>query len=240
MAIALAALVARLQSVAPPKTIATRQVPSDYMYLAEDGVAQVGLDAPMIRRALLPIVAGQATYTLPEDFQFIIDMDVIGVGAGIGLPGAVILGATGHLVPTGRHVTEQWEIAGSEISFYPTPSSTYQRSYRYAAGHVLGEDGTYPRLTADGARAALTYGRFLVFVEQAGGQSHSGWSYTIGNESVSKTGLSKTIDEHAKTLKTQYDKIIESIKKEYGSRSEATITDYIGSSEYDPSYRNHY
>jgi len=64
VSIALTVLVARLQNAVPQRNGA----PADYSRLVQDAVQQLGQDVPIITTATLAVVAGTATYTLPDDF----------------------------------------------------------------------------------------------------------------------------------------------------------------------------
>lgn len=224
MAVSLLALIARLQSVAPVK----KGIPADYQYYAEEGVAQLSLDAPIIRWNTLPLVAGTASYSLPSDFVSLVELPPVGYPYGLG---GVGMSEGGKLLPLNA-VAQGYEVLGGQITFFPTPTSAFSRPYRYAGGYVLDElTQIYPRLTPQGLRAALLYSRFLILLEQSGAQSHNGWSYTIGDETVTKSNLSKAIESHANMLKDQYDATVDRLRASYGSRSEATVEDYMAAGE---------
>ena len=205
MSIALTVLVARLQNAVPQRNGA----PADYSRLVQDAVQQLGQDVPIITTATLAVVAGTATYTLPDDFLFEIEL------SGPVQSGGVIIG-DGGLVPVVAGWEEAHYIEGGSIRFDPAPGYTTTRTLRYAAGHVL-VGGFYPRLSENGARIALMYAQHLALVEQANAVAGDGWSYKIGDESVDKRGQGAALQQQAMALLVNYQNAVRPLKG-YGSQ----------------------
>ncbi len=208
MSVSLATLAARLQVAVPARS----GVPADYNQLAQDAVAQLGWDVPAVRTAALAIEPGVASYALPDDFLFVIELPSV---ADLVMTGDTLVTAAG-LVPlsgyAGYGIDEIYEIGGGEITFYPTPAHSLTRSIRYAAGHVLDEVECYPRLNENAARIALLYGQYLALMAQAATTAADSWKYSIGDESVDKSGQAKGLRETAEGLLAQYQRAISGLK----------------------------
>jgi hypothetical protein len=208
VSIALTVLVARLQNAVPQRNGA----PADYSRLVQDAVQQLGQDVPIITTATLAVVAGTATYTLPDDFLFEIEL------SGPAAVGDVIVGS-GKLIPMPGQWSEAHYIEGGSIRFDPVPGYTLDRTLRYAAGYVLVND-RYPRLSENGARIALLYAQHLALVEQANAVAGDGWSYKIGDESVDKRGQGAAIQTQAAVALANYQNAVKPLKG-YGSQYRA-------------------
>lgn len=195
MGVALTTMVARLQQQIPVRN----SVPADYSQLVKDAVAQLSADAPIISSTTLAIVSGTATYTLPADFLFPIALEpLFTMGDG------VLLGSSGKLIAVGDQPTLElpyWEDATLRLE--PTPTYSASRRLRYAAQHTL-VDGIYPWMTENAARIALLYAQYLALVEQATVLAPSAWKYSIGDESVDKSGQGKAMTAQANELLTSY------------------------------------
>lgn len=195
-------LVYRLYAAIPPRA------PEDYEQLIVDAVNRLSQDAPMIRRATLNVISGTADYTLPAGFQALIELQ------SPSQPGGLINSAAG-LIPVSASWDEAYEVAGNTLTFTPTPTYTMGRAYRYAAYHVA-VDGRYTTLTENLARLALLYAQSQVLTAQASAASGSAWKYTIGDESVDKTGQSKGLQAQADALMKQYQAEVKALQG-YGS-----------------------
>ena len=208
MSIALTTLVARLQNA----VLQRNGAPADYSRLVQDAVQQLGQDVPIITTATISVVAGTATYTLPDDFLFEIEL------TGLVATGGVLIGNNG-LIPLGGQWGEAHYIEGGSIRFDPVPGYSTSRTLRYAAGYVLVND-RYPRLSENGARIALLYAQHLALVEQANAVAGDGWSYKIGDESVDKRGQGAAIQTQAAVALANYQNAVKPLKG-YGSQYRA-------------------
>lgn len=182
MAVTLATLVSRLQAQAPAKN--SIPASADYSQHVQDAVLQLSQDAPMRKVGTLPVVSGTADYALPSDFLFMIDLPTLGTEDG------VMVNASGIIPLPSSWWVEDITIAGDTLTITPTPTYTLDRTYHYAARHVLtGETGseTYAVLNENAARVALLYAQHLALSQQAVSVAGSAWKYSIGDESVDKS-----------------------------------------------------
>lgn len=196
MTISIAQLADRLQRAVPVRN----DVPGDYERLAQDAVAQLSQDVPVITAATIQVTAGQATYDLPADFLFVIEL------GGMPTQGGIIVGGNG-LIPVGSGWQEQHYIEGDTLRLDPVPTYSATRTLRYAAQHVA-TAGVYPRLSENGARVAMLYGQYLALLEQANAVAGDAWSYKIGDESVDKRGQGAAIQAQASAVLTNYQNAI--------------------------------
>lgn len=207
MSVALADLVSRLEAQVP----ARNNVPADYSQLVQDAVLQLSQDVPLMRPGALSIVSGTASYDLPSDFLFLIELESLANADGI------IISDAG-LIPVPGHWAERYYIEGSAIRFDPTPTYTLSRKFRYAATYELDSDDVYQRLTGNGARVALLYAQFLALTEQANAIVGDGWRYRIGDEEVDKSRQGDGLRNQARAALDAYQRAV-SQQKGYGSRA---------------------
>lgn len=171
-------------------------VPEDYEQLVSDAINRLSQDAPLLKRGSLSVVRGTADYTLPTDFQSMIEL------AGPQAQGGVIIGNSG-IIPVSADWEEVYDIAGNQLTLTPTPAYSMSRAYRYSAAHVA-VDGRYATLTENLARIALLYAQAQALTLQAAAVAGNAWKYTIGDESVDKTGQGKGLQAQADALMLQY------------------------------------
>jgi hypothetical protein len=198
MGVALATLAARLEDKgAGPDGF-------DYEQAVVDAVAQLSQDAPIVTSATLAIVSGTASYALPADFLFVIDLPALATSDNVLL-------SDGGIVPLATDWEERWYVEGDQVRFEPTPAYTLTRTLRYAAGHVLAE-GAWPRLTENGARIALLYAQYLALQAKAQAAGDGGWRYRIGDEEVDKSRLGSALLEQAKGAMAGYAAAVRQLK----------------------------
>lgn len=201
-------LVERLKSAVPAKSDVPGE--ADYWQMVEDGVAQVGLDAPVMRSATISVVAGTATYALPSDCGSVIEFSALPTMGGVMISTMLIP------VPTG--FSESWSVEGTSLVIDPVPAYTASRRLRYSAVHVADSNGDYPLLSENMARAALLYGQYLALSMQAeAGDRAGGFKYQIGDESVDKTQAGKGTQALAEAKLTAYGSAISRLAGGYGS-----------------------
>jgi len=205
MTVSIATLTDRLQSAVP----ARNDVPGDYERLAQDAVHQLSQDVPIITAVTIQVTAGQATYDLPADFLYGIEL------AGLPAQGGVIV-SNGGLIPVSDCWQETHYIEGDTLRFDPVPTYSTTRTLRYAAQHVASA-GVYPRLSENGARVALLYGQYLALLEQANAVAGDAWSYKIGDESVDKRGQGAAVQAQASVALANYQNAIRPLQG-YGTR----------------------
>jgi hypothetical protein len=195
MTVALTTMVARLQALVPVRN----GTPADYSQTVIGAVMQLSADAPIITSTTLAIVVGTDTYSLPADFLFQIALEPL-----YSLGDGVYQGNSGKLIASNALEMPEmvyWE--GATLRIAPTPTYSADRTLRYAAQHVL-VSNSYPRLTEHGARIALVYAQYLALVEQANALAPAAWKYSIGDESVDKSGQGRAMTEQANALLTSY------------------------------------
>lgn len=192
MTIAIAQLADRLQNAVP----ARNGVPGDYERMAQDAVQQLSQDVPIITTATIQVVTGRATYDLPADFLY--EIELMSMLA----QGGIVVGNSG-LIPVSGCWEEQHYIEGGTLRLDPVPTYSATRTLRYAAQHVA-VNGVYPRLSENGARVAMLYGQYLALLEQANAVAGDGWAYKIGDESVDKRGQGAAIQTQASAALTSY------------------------------------
>ncbi len=200
MSVTLSALADRLERAVPARNGA----PADYEALCQDAVQQLAQDAPILTATAIAVAAGVASYPLPADFLYLVEL------AGAPQAGSVLLADNG-IVPFADGWQESTYIEGDTLRLDPTPAYTVTRTLRYAAGYTL-VSGQYPRLTENGARVALLYAQHLALAEQANAQAGDGWSYKIGDESVDKRGLAASIQAQAAAALTNYQNALRPLK----------------------------
>jgi hypothetical protein len=211
MSIALSVLVARLQSDVP----ANNGVPSaaQYEQAVKDALADFARRVPMQKVVTLNMVNGVATYALPDDFQKIIRV------ASLANPSGVIIGT--KLIPVNAETwKERYTVAGKQITFYPTPTYySIARDVWYAAGYMLDDSGQYPDLTDEAAEAAMLLAQSKVLMLIANAVRQNAWRYSIGDESVDKSGQGKEIAAQADALREQYLDAVKALNGEYNTRA---------------------
>lgn len=206
MSIALPQLVERLQAAVPPRD----DIPAadDYEQHVRDAVAQLSQDAPFVRTAVLAVEAGVATYELPADFLFLIELEAVAHADGVKV-------TPDGLVPVPTTWDERYEVLGDQIIFTPTPDYSAARRVRYAAQHALDDTDSYPRLTQNAARIALLYAQYLALTQQTHAVAGDGWRYQIGDEVVDKTRQGDGLRSEAQAAFDAYQRAVQA-QKGYG------------------------
>jgi hypothetical protein len=211
MSVSLATLVARLTAA----VAARNGVPSTAQYgqCVEDAVADLGARKPNQKTATLSVVSGTAAYALPSDFVRMISLVSLAATA----DGSVLITGAG-LIPMGADWEETYTIAGTTITFSPTPAYSMARTIWYAAGHVLDSNSAYPDLTAAETRLVLLKAQANALGLQANAAAGTGWKYSIGDESVDKTGIGKGMMAQAQMFEEQYERALRGAAGAFGVR----------------------
>ena len=209
MPVALAELALRLERAVPPRDGA----PSDYELLCQEAAQQLGLDVPIVTTTTLTIAPGQASYNLPADFLYVIEL------ATPPTYGDVMI-TNGGLIPLPGGWSERFYVEGGVLRLEPAPTYTAVRTLKYAAGYALDGSGMYTRMSENGARIALLYAKHLALSEQANAQAGDGWSYKIGDESVDKRGVAASIQAQAKAALDAYQNALRPLRG-YGAQYRA-------------------
>lgn len=180
-----------------PPSATNVQLPPIYEQSIFDGVAQLSHDLGVGVVGTLSIVSGQSTYDLPDDY--------LGEFHLIPLPqiGHTFVSDAG-LVPTAAPWTKELvSVVGRQLIFSPTPGYTATRSFTYTKS-IPFSGGTFVGLTSRQAQIALLYSQYLVLQASASSQSGQAWRYTIGDETIDKSGLSKNVSGQADGILQQY------------------------------------
>lgn len=177
----LAELVIELQEDVP----AVDGVPSEAQYerAIKDAVREFSRRCGLVKVGTLSIVANTAAYALADDF-----LDLIELESMVGVDG-VIITATG-IIPVSEGWEETFTIAAGSITFYPTPTYTSDRDYRYKAAWILDESDAYS-LTDEEAQIVMLKAKGICFDKLANAGA-GGFKYSIGNMSVDKSGMGES------------------------------------------------
>ena len=124
-------LVADLQEDVPARD----GVPTDEAYerMVREAVRDFSRRCGRVKRATLNIVSGTETYDLAGDFLKLIALISLTAHDGV-------INAPSGLIPVSADFCEDYTIDNGQITFYPTPSYTLAREYRYKAGWVATAD----------------------------------------------------------------------------------------------------
>lgn len=209
MPMSLAELALRLERAVPQRDGA----PGDYELLCREAAQQLGMDVPIVTTTTLTIAPGQASYTLPADFLYVIEL------ATPPAYGDVMITNAG-LVPLAGGWSERFYVEGGALRLEPAPTYTAVRTLKYAATYALDGSGVYTRMSENGARLALLYARYLALSEQANAAAGDGWSYKIGDESVDKRGTAAAIQAQAKAALDAYQNALKPLRG-YGAQYRA-------------------
>ena len=183
MAKILADLVTELQSEVP----AVNSVPTSTQYekAVKDAVLEFSRRCGLVKIAELSIVAGTHTYALASDFQNLITLESVS-----GANGVLISDA--GLIPISADWEETYQIVNGQITFFPTPTYTMTREYRYKMAWVLtgsDPDETYAAMGDAEAQIVLIKAKALALEKRANAVSSSGaMQYSFGAVSVNKGG----------------------------------------------------
>lgn len=189
------------------------------LQVVEDAVEQLSQDVPIQTSTTLSIVSGTATYDLPAEFLFLIELPAL-------VSSDNVLLSDGGIIPMATAWEERWYVEGDSIRFEPTPSYTMVRTLRYAARHVL-SDGVWPRLSENAARIALLYGRYLALQQQASTLAEGGWRYKIGDEEIDKSRQGSAMLEQVNAALEGYRTAVRQLQS-YGSVHRVRQADWIG------------
>lgn len=178
-------------------------VPSETQYerAVKDAVADFGRRAGRVKRSTLNIIAGTASYDLPDDFLSMIAMSGI-----VGADG--VLNTAYGLIPVSTGFAESFTIANRVITFSPTPSYNVSRAYRYKAGWAIsGEDelAGYEDMSEDEAAIVLLKAKALAVGKIASAAaSEGGFSYRQGDVTVDLSGHVSGLQASVLALDTEY------------------------------------
>jgi hypothetical protein len=207
MGIAFSTLVSRLEGLAP----AQNEMPSraQYEQYVRDAVWDFSRRAPMQKTLNLSIVSGTASYTLPSDF-----FRLIRLASTINLQEGVMNTPSGLIAVSSSSFRERIMVQGGSLVIYPTPTYTMTRELWYMAAYVLNAIGLYADLTEETAAIVMLKGQALALGLLANQAAQQAWSYSIGDESVTKTSQAPQMREQVKGMEAEY---LDAVRKHIGS-----------------------
>lgn len=146
-------------------------------------------------------VAGQADYTMPDDFSRLIQLEKLTS------MGNVLVVAEG-LIPVDMSApTETAMVNGRTLTIYPTPGYSTTRRVWYRAVHVLDEDEQYPAMEADVASLIHLKAQANVWRIVCGHVSRSqGWKYQMGDVMIDKTKVADSLRGWVADMDVEFEK----------------------------------
>lgn len=172
-------------------------VPTDYEKIVKHALNDYGQRRPLTKEATISVVSGTAAYTLPNGF-----LDVISL-TGIDPKNPAFIDNSGYIIPTGGRFDETWRIAGGQITFYPTPQYTLDRTLVYKSGYYVDGDNITD-LTDQDWSIALFFAQSLVLLGQANKAARNAFQYAAGAERISKEKQAAEMRAQSKQLKNEY------------------------------------
>jgi len=198
----LSELVSRLEEDVPAvdSVPSTTQYENAIMDAVQDFSERCGLE----QIGTLNVVPGTATYSLPADFLKLIVLETFESIDG------VIITASG-LIPTNVSYEERFTLRNGQITFYPTPTYTMARDYRYKAGWVGTEIEADGSITADvdyetlgerEARIVLLKAKSIASTKKANAQDSI--KYSFGAVSEDLGGSVDALQKDARIFDDEY------------------------------------
>ncbi len=163
----------------------------------KDAVSDFSRKLPLRKYATLAVVAGTATYALPDDFYQMVSFPSLLAEQGL-------LNTPQGLIPVSDAYKEEVTIAGGELTILPTPSYTALREYWYDALYLLDDSNTYADLDQFNGSIVIMKATAICLRLQANHAASEEWSYQLGDERVDKKGLSKALAARASELESDY------------------------------------
>ena len=163
-------------------------VPADYQELVIDAVNDYSTKRPLRKIATIAVVNGTASYALPSDFVILISITGVTSNQGAFVDG------DGFIVPTSKGFTETYTIANGQITFYPTPQYTLNKTLEYGAGYLVADE-----MTADFAKSDWSIVKHLaqsfVLSEQANKAARNAFRVSTGAETIDKQKQSAVLQD---------------------------------------------
>ncbi len=187
--------------------------PSEEQYerAIKDAVADFGRRAPYPKTGTLNVVSGQSLYDAPLDAVRVLNFVPVEPTGG--------LLVTDMLTPVFTTTRpDSVSLAGAKLVVSPRPTYSLSRSYEYMASYAL-TDGQYADLPESAislillkARAAATRLKAI----KAGGAAIK---YAIGDESIDKSGIGRSLSDAAQELDRLYEDAMRQMKPQAAIRS---------------------
>lgn len=209
MGITLATLKSRLQADVP----AVDSVPSSDQYerAVIDAVADFSRRCGTEKIAALAVVSGTASYTLEDDFLKLIAIETPFS------PDGVLINSDSQLVPLPKDFQEQYTVRGTTITFYPTPTYSMSKDYRYKAGWALNSEGDeYEDMGEEEAGIVLLKAQATCLTKQSNAMSTSAMDYQQGDVKVSTGPQMLAMRAQLEAVERQYLDACEKYNGQYG------------------------
>ena len=200
-------------------------IPSEMQYeeCVKRAMADFGRRKPLVKETTLSIEANVASYDLPADFLYIIEVEALLTGEG-----GVLITPTG-LIPMSPGLKETYTVAAGKITFVPTPAYSYDRRLWYAAGYALdATEQEYTDLAEDLVDVVLLKAKALATGIKAGRAADEAWQYAVGDERVNKEKLAENLRAEVKRLTDEYEAAVRSLTQHTGLRSTYLGQSYDG------------
>jgi hypothetical protein len=177
-----------------------------YENAVKDAVRDFSERCGLEQIATLNVVPGTATYDLAADFLKLIVLETFESIDG------VIISSVG-LIPTNITYEERFTIRNGQIKFWPTPTYTMARDYRYKAAWIgtdvpadgsVAEDVNYETMGEREARIILLKAQATALTKQANAQDGTSIKYSFGAVSEDLTGAGDTLRKSSKSLDDEY------------------------------------
>lgn len=208
MGILLEDLVDQLEEDVP----AVDSVPSadQYERAIKEAVADFSRRCGTEKISSIAIVAGTAAYALPGDFLKLILIETPTS------PDGVLITQQG-IIPLPKEFTEYYTIRGTTITFYPTPSYSMTKDFRYKAGWVLNNDGDeYEDMGEEEAGIILLRAQATCLTKQSNAVAPDAFSYQQGDVSVNTGTQTLAIRAQVDSVEKQYIEACERYNGHYG------------------------
>ncbi|RPI92892.1 MAG: hypothetical protein EHM40_11615 [Chloroflexi bacterium] len=177
-----------------------------YENAVKDAVRDFSERCGLEQIATLNVVPGTATYTLASDFLKMIVLETFESIDG------VIISSAG-LIPTNVSYEERFTIRNGQITFWPTPTYTMARDYRYKAAWIgtdvpadasVAADVNYETMGEREARIILLKAQATALTKQANAQDGTSIKYSFGAVSEDLSSGGESLRKSAKALETEY------------------------------------
>jgi len=185
-------------------------VPStdQYTRAIKDAVADFSRRCGTEKIDTLNVVSGTAAYSLADDFLKLIMLESFATADG------VLITAAG-IIPLDTTWEERWTVRGTTITFYPTPSYTMARDYRYKAAWIL-DDGTYDDMGEEEAGIILLRAQAICLTKQSNTMAPEAFSYQQGDVSVNTGTQTLAVRAQLDAVEKQYVEACEKYNGNYG------------------------
>ena len=154
------------------------------------------------KHGVLTIVAGTASYAVPDDFAKLVRVDS---------PFSYLDNVVGEsgIIPMGNTIAmEQIYLTGRNLVIYPTPLSNGARTYWYKARHALDGSEQYPDMDDAQAEIILVKAQAVGLGYLAAGAAGGGWKYQIGDVSIDKSGIGNSYQSRINDLNAEFERCV--------------------------------